>query len=144
MRVFLLEKSEVMISAIRNEINYIALPANELLAHLSKRDELKELKFIKASIEFVNNGDPFPTAWKRSLYEKNNTLYMRKKDIEIITAFGENFGITDAEGQISNCDLCLERLKNNCIEAKSDREQYSKPASTLGFLLGIGIIIVFL
>lgn len=144
MRVRLLEKAEVMISIIRNEINYISLPANELMLFLSSREELKELKFISSCLHNVSKGELFPSAWKNSLMEKSDTLYLQRKDIEIITAFGENFGITDAEGQISNCELCLERLKINRSEARKNCEQYSKLASGLGFLLGLGIIIVFL
>jgi stage III sporulation protein AB len=143
-RVRLLEKAEVMISMIRNEINYVALPANELMNFLSEKDELKELSFIKTCVLGVHNGEEFPSAWKKSLIEKNNILHMRRKDVEVITAFGENFGITDAEGQISNCDLCLERLKNNRKEAERERDQYSKLSVILGLLVGLGIIIVFL
>lgn len=133
-----------MISMIRNEINYVSLPANELMVFLSEKDELKELAFIKTCVSWVNNGEEFPSAWKRSLNEKNEMLYMRRKDIEVIKAFGESFGITDADGQISNCELCLERLKNNRNEAEREREQYSKLSGILGLLVGLGIIIVFL
>lgn len=140
----MLEKCEVMIALIRNEINYIALPSNELIGFLSKKEEFKELKFIFSCLILVSEGEEFPQAWKKSLNEKINTRFMKKKDVEIMEAFGESFGITDAQGQISNCELCLERLRINHFEAKRDFEQYSKLASGLGFLLGLGILIIFL
>ncbi len=139
-----MEKAEVMISLIRNEINYIALPANDLISALSEKEALKELKFIALCVDYVYEGIAFPEAWKKSLNDIRVTYLFRKRDIEVIEAFGDNFGITDAEGQILNCELCMERLKFNHKEAKRDCEQYSKLASGLGFLSGLGIIIVFL
>ena len=144
MRVRLLEKAEVMVSMIRNEINYVALPSNDLIEALVKIEEFKELKFIDVCLRYMTDGFTFPEAWRKSLYDKRSVVFFRKSDIEVIEAFGERFGVTDAEGQISNCELCVGRLKTNLSEAKRDFDQYSKLACGLGFLSGLGIIIVFL
>ncbi len=142
--MLLLEKVELMFSMIRNEINYIALPANELVCALSLKDDMKKLKFINSCAIEISKGEDFPVAWKKSLNSDRNTSYLRQKDIQLLCAFGESFGITDSEGQLSNCNMYLELLKVNRNEAIGERDRYSKTVSLLGLLAGLGLIIVLL
>lgn len=144
MRVLLLEIIEQMFSLIRNEINYLSLPANEIFDKLSEIDEIKKLKFISCCSEAISKGEDFRVAWKNSLEIKANTSYLRPKDIHLLNTFGESFGVTDSEGQISNCDMYMEILKSNRKEAVAVRDRYSKTATLLGLLSGLGLLIVFL
>lgn len=143
-RVLLLEKAEVMISVIRDEIRFYTLPVNELLDLLSEKDALKPLKFISRCKSLVSDGDEFPEAWRKALRNKDCTAYLKEKDIDLLLDFGEHLGVTDTMGQLSNCEIYLEFIRFNLNEAKKEREQYSGIITVLGFLSGIALIIVLI
>lgn len=143
-RVLLLEKAEVMISVIRDEIRFYALPINELLDLLSEKDALKQLKFISRCKSLIFGGYEFPEAWRKALKNKDCTAHLKGKDIDLLLDFGEHLGITDTTGQLSNCEIYLEFIRFNLNEAKKEREQYSGIITVLGFLSGIALIIVLI
>lgn len=143
-RVKLLEKTEVMISVIRDEIRFYALPIKEMLNLLSEKEALKQLTFINQCKIFMSDGCEFPEAWKKALKDRDCTKNFRKKDIELLLDFGEYLGVTDITGQLSNCEVYLELIRFNLNEAKKEREQYSGIITVLGFLSGIALIIVLI
>ncbi len=143
-RVNVLEKIDLMFTIISNEICYVCMPSDEIARLLCKKSDLKDLTFLKKCVNLIDSGEDFPVAWKMSLEDKNNTLFIRKKDVELLKAFGENFGVTDVEGQVSLCKLYEETLRLHHAEAIREKERFSGPATILGLLCGIGVIVVFL
>ncbi len=140
----MLEKTEILISVIRDEISFYALPVGELIHLLSKKDTLKQLKFISECSRHLAAGCDFPKAWTNALDDRKNIAFLKKKDVDLLKSFGENFGVTDSEGQLSNCNVCLELLKINHNEALKDKERYSYLSTGIGFLAGLGIMIVLI
>ncbi len=143
-RVGLLEKAEMMISIICNEISYVALPSDEIIALLIRKNELSDLSFLESCYEYIENGEDFPLAWDKSLKGRSVMLFLHRKDIDLLRDFGKGFGTTDCEGQVSLCRLYIDLLRMNRDEAMKEKEQYSAPVTALGFLLGIALIVIFL
>lgn len=143
-RVSLLEKSEAMIIFLRDEINFRALPINELIYALSQKETFKQLFFIRECYRLLSLKCDFPQAWSNALEGYKNTAFLKKKDVELLKAFGENFGVTDSAGQLSNCNIYLDLLKVNYNEALKEKERYSTLSTVIGFLAGLGILIVFI
>ncbi len=143
-RVRLLEKVELMINIISNEISFLSVPADELIRELSERSEISGLKFISDCKFSITSGMDFKSAWQSSLKKRENVKYLSKSDVSVLSSFADGFGITDGEGQISNCSLYLEFIRNNLNDAKLRREKYSAMSSGLGILSGIGIIVVLI
>lgn len=144
LRVNVLEKIVLMFTIISNEISYVCMPSDEIARLLCKNSDLKDLSFLKKCVNLIDSGKDFPVAWKMSLEDKNNILFIRKKDVELLKAFGENFGLTDVEGQVSLCKLYEETLRLYYAEAIREKERFSGPATVLGLLCGISVIVVFL
>ena len=143
-RVSMLEKTETMITFIRDEINFCALPIDEMIYSLSQKEILKQLVFIEECYKFLALGYDFPEAWNNSLKKRTNVAFLKKKDVDLLKSFGENLGVTDSAGQLSNCNVYLSLLKTNFNEALNDKERYSGLATVIGFLAGLGILIVFI
>lgn len=142
-RVTALEKAELMLSVIYNEIKYISLPSVQLVDLLSEKSELKDLKFIRACKSYLQDGNTFPESWKKSLLSTNNVSVFNSRDIELLSSFGEDFGTTDNNGQLSKCSMYLELLKVNHNEAVKNYDRFSKMFKSLGILTGLCVIIVF-
>lgn len=143
-RVRLLEKAEMMISIICSEISYVALPSDQIIALLLRKNELSDLTFLISCNEYLKDGEDFPVAWDKSLKGRNFKLFLNRKDIDLLIDFGRGFGITDCEGQISLCRLYIDMLRIKRDEAIKEKEQYAAPAAALGFLLGIALIVIIL
>lgn len=143
-RVSMLEKAEAMITFFRDEINFRALPINEMIYSLSQKETFKQLVFIKVCSELLSFDCDFPQAWSNALEGHKNTAFLKKKDVELLKSFGENFGVTDSAGQLSNCNIYLDLLKVNYNEALKEKERYSALSTVIGFLTGLGILIVFI
>ena len=143
-RVLMLEKTEAMITFFRDEINFRALPMNEMIYSLSQKETFKQLAFIKVCSDLLASECDFPQAWSGALKSYRNTAFLKKKDVELLKSFGENFGVTDSAGQLSNCNIYLDLLKVNYNEALKEKERYSALSSAIGFLAGLGILIVFI
>lgn len=143
-RVSMLEKTEAMITLIRDEIDFCALPINEMIHLISQKESLKQLAFIEECYRFLSSGLEFPYAWNNSLEDRKNIAFLKKKDVDLLKSFGENLGITDSAGQLSNCNVYLGLLKINYNEALKDKERYSGLTTAIGFLVGLGVLIVFI
>ncbi len=143
-RVRLLEKTELMLNIVSNEISFLSRPSNELIYELANRNELSSLKFISVCYDGIEQGMDFKKAWQNSLRKKECVRFYSKGDISLLSSFAEGFGVTDSEGQLSNCSLYKEFLKEKLDEARHNREKYSSMSSGLGILIGVGIIVVFI
>lgn len=142
MRVRMLEKVLVMLSSAQSSLEYLSSPSDELVHSLAENRELKNLKFLKACNEEMKNGADFRTAWETSLRDKSNTPYLKEEDISLLVSFGELFGTTDTAGQISNCRLHAEMLKDKLEEARRYCDSYASLSYGMGIVCGIGAVII--
>ena len=61
-----------------------------------------------------------------------------EKDQELLLRFGEGFGASDAEGQISHCRLTMELLRRRLEEAGEEKKQKGRLYRMLGVLGSLG------
>ncbi len=128
---------------MRADIEFLHRPSDEIIAVLSSRKDLSELKFLSECNRLIKDGLDFKTAWTQALGKNDNYGCLNEKDVGNLISFSELFGVTADEGQSSNCQLYHQLLQASCDEAKINRDKYSKLAVVLGLFTGIGFIIVF-
>lgn len=143
-RVRLLEKIELMLNAVLCEVNYLATPASEIVLKLVKRNELEDLVMLNKCVEEIKSGVDFRVAWAVSLRNPYLKAYLKERDISLLESFGNAFGTTDAEGQRSICSFYIDENADNLKDARDKKERYANLFAGLGFLFGIGVIIVFI
>lgn len=144
MRVKLLEKIQLMLNVTENEIHYLCRPADELVSVLNSKSELDELKFIAECNRLMQSGVDFRTAWNESISKKCNIRFLKKEDVSVIRSFGEMFGTTDCDGQISNCQVHVQLVADKLGDARADRDRYASLSCSMGLISGIGMIILFI
>lgn len=144
MRVRLLEKILIMLSCVENEIRFLCTPADSIIDELAQKDELKPLLFLAECSAGMKNGENFAGAWSKAITQKENVRGLTKSDVGILSSFGGIFGTTDALGQVSNCRVHTELVKENLAQARSERDKYSPLSDGMGFVLGVGVIIIFI
>ena len=143
-RVRLLEKIQLMLTTAENSLNFLQSPCEKLIKDLSENTELNELKFIGNCFLKMQNGSDFPNAWRASLNEKRCVRFLKDGDKAVLVSFGEMFGTTDVAGQISNCRIHSELIKDRLEEARAVRERYASLSCGMGIVCGIGVIIMMI
>ena len=83
----------------RAEISYAALSVEEILSRYGRG-----LDFLVPYFVARNNGEPFAKAWEKAIH----VPFLNREDRALISGFGEGFGTTDTQGQISHCNLYME------------------------------------
>lgn len=141
-RVIILEKIQLMLSSIENEISFRSSPSYILIKSLGENPQLSELGFIGECLRRTGGGEDFHSAWKSSVSMKENVRYLKKEDTALLISFGELFGTTDTEGQISNCRLHSELVRDKLREARDIRDRYASLFMGMGIVCGVGIVIV--
>ena len=53
------------------------MPSDEIVRLLCMKSDLKDLSFLNKCLSLIDSGKDFPVAWKMSLEDKSNTLFMR-------------------------------------------------------------------
>ena len=143
-RVRMLEKIQLMLTAAENSISFLQSPSDGIIKSLSENAELKELKFLAECRAEMCGGTDFPEAWKSSVSKKDNTRYLKDGDRAVLVSFGELFGTTDAAGQISNCRIHSELVRDRLSAARAERGKYAPLVCGMGAVFGIGVIIMLI
>ena len=138
----MLEKIQLMLTTAENNLSFLRTPADDMVKNLADNSELKELDFLQICLEKIKNGEAFPTAWNSSV--RGAAKYLKNGDTSVLISFGEQFGTTDIEGQISNCRIHSELIKDRLENARAVRERYSSLACGMGIVCGLGVIIMMI
>ena len=133
-----------MLTTAENSLNFIHIPCEKLIKELSENAELRELKFLKVCLEKMRSGSEFPEAWSGSLSEKGCVRFLKDGDRAVLISFGEMFGTTDVAGQLSNCRVHSELIKDRLSQARSVRERYASLSCGMGIVCGLGVIIMMI
>lgn len=137
-RIKLLEQIKLMINTIKTQIEYCNTPVREVL------ERFKNLEFISNCIKAWEQGQQFPQAWSDSVYESNNLNALKKIDKEILNAFGNAFGTTDLNGQLSICSFYISQVEENLNDAKEQYKMYGRLYCAMGILSGAAIAIILI
>ena len=140
MRVRMLEKAQLMLSAAENNVNYLRATSSELVSSLAENPELKELPFLGVCRVRMQNGEDFRSAWLSSV--NGNTRYLKREDKALLISFGSFFGTTDADGQTASCRMHIKLVGDKLSEARELRDRYASLSCGMGLACGVGVVIV--
>lgn len=132
LRVEKLERFLRFLNAAATEIRYSAMPVEKIL-----RKHGSGLDFLAQCAQACSGGMDCSAQWRRAVDEKARSEGFAKGDMDLLRGFGEGFGTTDTDGQISHfrlyADLTASRLEN----AKEERGRKSKLYLMLGIFAGV-------
>ncbi|MBE6737202.1 MAG: hypothetical protein E7566_00900 [Ruminococcaceae bacterium] len=130
-----------IIESIQKIKTYINFGGYEICRVIALSFVSKE-KF-KAFTETEEN-ENFLMWWEKCVTYISKTTALNKSDLELLNQFGENLGVTDIEGQISNCELYTKLFEERLNEAKLMENKNVRLYRILGFSLGctVGLIVL--
>lgn len=140
-----LKRFRSLMQMLETEIIYGATPLPTALKYLSASSEGRFSRFFKYISDSLNSRQFFSLrdAWSNGVNEvlmKDTSL--SGIDLELIKNFGNVLGCSDRDDQKKHFELFYIQLKHYEEIAEEERKKSSKMYRSLGFLLGIVVVIV--
>ncbi|QZY56967.1 stage III sporulation protein SpoIIIAB [Crassaminicella profunda] len=145
-RLYQLKNLYLSFQLLETEILY----ASNALPIAMKRVGKKSSKKISTiftdtyKILYSKMGYSIEEAWSKAIDQNIKNLSLNKEDQEILIDFGKNLGFTDKENQLKNFQLIYLRLKKQQEHAEQLKIKNGKLCKSLGILIGLAIVIVFI
>lgn len=138
-RIVNLEKCLIMFEQLEARIDYCPENVFCLIEEVSKDISLS---FLNA---FVDNGENISLSdkWTKSILGSKFNDCFKSEEIGILLSFGKTFGTTDCRGQIKNCILHKQLIRNVYAREVEKSGKRGNLITTLGLIASIGIIVIF-
>lgn len=128
------------------EIGFAATPLLEMLPRL------KELTVAPVSLVFehtqrrLSNGSGYTAAeaWEEALNAVIPRLDLSRSDYEILLRFGRGMASGGKEEQLKGLQLAQQQLGCQEREAAEERLKYERLYKTMGLLVGLALVVVFI
>lgn len=139
-RISSLKQFIVLIESINSQISFSKKNIIEIISDLSCNDEMKLKTIYEFNKSNVNN---FSENWKTTVIDFSRYDCLTKEDEKILLSFGKNLGVTDLQGQSSNCRLHIEMLKKQLENAEENLRVKSKINTALSSFSAAAAVIIF-
>lgn len=128
----------IMISTVESCLRYSNAPLNELLCRINAGGKLG---FIENCIHKTESGVTFHTAWEESISDCGKLKSLLGDSTQTLIDFGKSLGVTDTQGQISNCEYYKEIFTSELALREEESRKSSKVFPQLGLLAGVFTVI---
>ncbi len=139
LRVEKLERFLIFITSAGAEVRYSAAPVDEIVAKHGAG-----LDFLSYCIKYGRDGSSFGEAWISAVKSEAENEGFSAKDCELLLGFGEGFGTSDTNGQISHCRLYSQLAAENLKNAKDEQARKSRLYQMLGIFAGISLSLLLI
>lgn len=143
-RVRQLEKWIGAVRFISSEIRYFAEPLDVIINKLASSSEYRELQFFDFCRDYLMRTRNFAGAWKQAVSGAKERLALSAADYEPLQWLGGTLGKTDVEGQVADCERCVEMLGVRLSSAREDKSRRGKMYTSLGILTGVFFVVLFI
>ncbi|MBR2078764.1 MAG: stage III sporulation protein AB [Clostridia bacterium] len=141
-RTVLLEKTVSLIINLKVELSYRREAIPSLFRRLSDYSVCRNLDYLPLCEAYMQKGEDFPTAWKKSIAESRCPYTAEEKSK--LSSLGEVLGTTDTDSQITMLNLYEEYMKDFLNKAEKSQSAYGRLSLLMGFLLGFAVFILVL
>ncbi len=124
----------VMINTVENRLRYSNAPLNEIFDGVFV---CGKSGFVGECIAKTKNGMGFHDAWRQSIADDGQLKTLLGDFTRILTGFGMALGVTDTEGQISECEYYKNVFSAELSRREEESRRCSKVFPQLGLLAGV-------
>lgn len=131
---------------LETEIIYASNPLPIAMKKVGEKSNKTISKIFIDTYNYLHSkmGYSIEQVWNMALNNYFKQTFLNKEDKEILMDFGKNLGFTDKENQIKNFRLIYLQLEKQQKIAEQLRTKNEKMCKSLGLLVGIGIVVVFI
>lgn len=142
-RVKELKEFKKATNMIENKMKFTYEPLGEIFNSISKTTCENISAIFKAGSKNLKE-ENIKNAWKNAIELNENYLHINQEDKNIILSLGNSLGKTDVDGQVSELKLVKDFLDIQILKAEDDRRKNEKMYKSLGYIIGIAIVIILI
>ena len=132
---------QMLIEVIRKMKTYIGFSTREIESVVTECFcNVKGFECFTRGTEKDN--ETFLMWWKECVNSLDSSTGLDKNDRELLVRFSEEMGVSDVEGQISNCELYEELFTEQLNFAKEAESKKCRLYKILGFSLGCAVTLI--
>jgi stage III sporulation protein AB len=145
-RLYQLKNLYLSFQLLETEILYASNPLPIAMQRVGSKSgkKINEIFTDTYKILYSKRGYSIEEAWHKAIAQNIKNISLNKEDEEILIDFGKNLGFTDKENQIKNFQLIYLQLKKQQDHAEHLKMKNGKLCKSLGVLIGLAIVIVFI
>lgn len=131
---------------LETEILYASTPLPAAMKKVGEKANKSISSFFTDTSRILNSkmGFSIEEAWTKAIENNFKFTALVWEDKEVVIDFGNNLGCTDRENQGKNFQLAYLQLKKQQEAAEYLRMKNEKMYKSLGILIGIAIVIIFI
>lgn len=138
-RITNIQKCIILLENIATSIDFSLDDINKIV---SKSSEILNLKFLDEFIR-LDKSISLKERWKEAIERTYFFDCLKTEERNILLSFSDILGTTSKQGQINNCKLYSEMLKNTVDNLKCESAKKGNSSVVLGFLGALSLIIIF-
>ncbi|GGJ62463.1 stage III sporulation protein AB [Anoxybacillus voinovskiensis] len=140
-----LRQLKTALQALEAEIMYGHTPLTEASLHLARQLAFPFSRLFERFAEKLKTGETnVCEAWEESLRAIWRATALRQGEFEVMKQFGETLGQYDRIAQQKQIALALIHLDREEQDALDKKMRYEKMAKSLGFLVGLLLVILLI
>lgn len=143
-RVRVIREALLLISSVETGVRFAHMTVEQLLRELDRNGGFVYLDFIGECRKAMERGEPFPSAWRRSIEERGELCRLLGDAKEYLAALGSDIGATDVEGQLSSCGYYRSVLTAELEQREEKNRRSARLFPALGVMLGISAAIMMI
>ncbi len=143
-RVEQLRQINTGLKMLETEIVYTATPLPLALDRIGKQMQGPVAAFFTQVAVILDKraANGVTAAWEVGLQKLSQESVLQAQDLEIIKSLCPVLGISGIEDQIKNLELVRQLLGQQLVSAQEKGQRLGKMWNTLGFLLGITLVLL--
>ena len=130
-----LEQYIMFLTQVQTMISYGGMSFGEILKNI-KNVPLAE-GILSDTEGYMNDGEAIETAWKKAVEKNMKELHFEKSDTEMIEYFGNTFGVSDREGELSKIKLHEELVRERWNILKNEMLSKCRVYRIVGMFCGV-------
>ena len=129
------EQYIMFLTQVQTMISYGGMSIGEILRGI-KSVPLTEPILLDTE-KYMDNGEAIETAWKKAVGENKKKLHLEKSDTELLEYFGNSFGVSDREGELSKIKLHEELVRERWENLKNEMYAKCRVYRIVGMFCGV-------
>lgn len=131
-----------LLGEMLERLRYLQPTMRGLIRSLAAMERFEDLAFLRDCARRLEDGRPFPAAWRESL--KADSAALGREESELLLGLGDSLGVTDLNSQLDAIACTREILGARLEQARSYADSHARLYRTMGVLLGLALLILFI
>ncbi len=127
---------------VQNQISYFFAPTKRIYRDF-QNDVLERVGFL-AALRAHEEDEIYFDVWEKALADSGGELHLSGAQMEIVKEFGAHVGKSNGELQMKHLAYYAEALSGETEKQKSEMKKNIKIYRTLGFAVGMTVMILVL